>query len=231
MTNASAPQITRVITADNDPWAISTIKTLLTDPSIHIVESCLTMQSAIDRISALKPDVAIIDLDWPEDRRGGIHIMEQLGDVTTHVACFLLTYTEDFTGSLVRSTFKAGARGAYRKGRIPGDKFREIIHALARGEICVEEALITNMLTDIGVKTITPSEIAETLPRLAPREREALALLNHGLTIKEAARTMGIKVVTVTEYLDRARARFGDTMNSYQLALFAGLEGWLRQDH
>ncbi len=231
MTSASGQQITRVVIADNEPWAISTIETLLTDPSIEIVGKCSTMQEAISSISALKPNVAIIDLDWPEDRRGGIHIMEQLGDVTTHVACFLLTYTEDFTGALVQSTFKAGARGAYRKGRIPGDKFREIIHALARGETRVEEELITKMLTDIGVKTITPSEIAETLPRLAPREREALALLNHGLSIKEAAKTMRIKGVTVKDYLDRARAKFGDRMNSYQLALFAGLEGWLRQDH
>jgi DNA-binding NarL/FixJ family response regulator len=220
----------RIVVVDNDPIACQGLELMLTTPSMKVIKTCQDVDDGVAAIVSHAPEVAVVDLHWLSDDRAGLKILKQVHESGVKTACLLLTFIRVLPGIVIREAFDFGAKGFSTKRYMVGPKLPEIVREIASGNTFIEPEMITNLLTDIGVETVTYNDMVQTLPKLAPREREVLALLNHGLTVKEVARGLGITANTVKTYLQAARNKFDGKMNSYQLALFAGLQGWLPDD-
>ena len=220
----------RIIVVDNDAIVCNSLKMMLTTSSMKVIEAYRDVDEGVAAIVKHAPEVAVVDLHWLADDRAGLKILKQVHESGVRTACLLLTFVDTLPGIVIREAFDFGAKGFYRKSYMQGNNIHEVIQAIASGKTAIEPDLVNNLLRDIGVDDVTHEDMVQTLPRLSPREREVLALLNHGLSVKEVARGLGIKTNTVKYYLQTARDKFDGKMNSYQLALFAGLQGWLRDD-
>ncbi len=227
---STANQDIRIIVVDDDPIACQGLELMLTTSSMKVIKTCQDVHDGAAAIVKHAPEVAVVDLHWLGDDRAGLKILKHVHESGVKTACLLLTFIGGLPGMVIREAFDFGAKGFYRKSYMQGNNIHEVIRTIASGKTSIEPELINNLLTDIGVDDVTHEDMVQTLPRLSPREREVLALLNHGLSVKEVATGLDLKSNTVKSYLQTARDKFDGKMNSYQLALFAGLQGWLRDD-
>lgn len=230
MSSSTPNQDIRIIVVDDDPIVCQLLELMLTTSSMKVIKTCQDVHDGAAAIVKYAPEVAVVDLHWLGDDRAGLKVLKQVHESGVKTACLLLTFIGVPPGMVIREAFDFGAKGFYRKSYMEGNKLQDVIRTIASGATSIEPDLINILLTDIGVNDVTHEDVVQTLPRLSPREREVLALLNHGLSVKEVARGLGIKSNTVKSYLQIARNKFDGKMNSYQLALFAGLEGCLRDD-
>ncbi len=229
MSNTPSQDI-RIVVVDDDPIVCRGLELMLTTSSMKVIKTCQDIQDGVAAIVKHAPEVAVVDLHWLGDDRAGLKILKQVHESGVKTSCLLLTFVRILPGMVIREAFDFGAKGFYRKSYMKGNNLQDVIQTIASGTTSIEPELVNNLLTDIGVNDVTHEDMVQTLPRLSPREREVMALLNHGLSVKEVARGLGIKSNTVKYYLQTARDKFDGKMNSYQLALFAGLQGWLRDD-
>jgi DNA-binding NarL/FixJ family response regulator len=229
MSGADSDMI-RVIVVDDEYFACRAMKMLLDSSSMQVIQMHQTITDGARAILEHSPEVAVVDLRWPNDQFAGLKLLKELHEANSKTACLLFTHIADVRGFIIQEAFSYGVRGIYRKSRMDGTELTGVIMALARGETVIEPVLVSNMLNDIGAPAVTPPEIKDTLPKFTPREREVLALLNSGLAPKEVAQALGIAQNTVKGYLQDARDKFDGRMNSYQLAVYAAIHGWLQDD-
>src|ERR1700742_3796732 len=76
-------------------------------PDIRVVGEAGTASSALDRIPALRPDVAILDLRLPDG--DGVNVCRQIRSRWPEIACLMLSTTE--TDRALSDAMLAGASG------------------------------------------------------------------------------------------------------------------------
>lgn len=151
-------------------------------------------EEAIAALSALKPDVVMVDLELP-----GISGEDSIRAISALLPCtafVVLTVHED--AERVFGALQAGANGYLLKGA-SAEVIVSGIHAAHRGGAPLSPEIAGMVIRAFqkngGKKTRIP------LPSLSPRERQILELLATGMAPKEAAGELGISYETVRDYL------------------------------
>jgi DNA-binding NarL/FixJ family response regulator len=85
------PAPIRVLFADDHPAWRRTVRVLLEAPDIEIVGEAEDGAQAIDRLQALRPDVAVLDLDMPH--KDGLAVARAVRDLRLPTRTLLLTVT------------------------------------------------------------------------------------------------------------------------------------------
>ena len=200
VTPSPAPTPIRVFLLDDHDIVRRGIADLIsTDPGITVVGEARTAQEALNRIPAVRPDVAILDARLPDG--SGIDVCREIRSALPEVRCVMLTSYDD--NDALFAAVMAGASGYLLKD-IRGTSLLDAIH-IATGGSLIDPAILELLLARLR-------DGAPTDPRLAsltPQEREILDLIADGLTHRQIGERMFLAELTVKQYVSHLLHKLG----------------------
>lgn len=146
-----------------------------------------------------RPDIVILDLYEGSCRISSAQIAELAEN------CAVLVMSASVRPADVMMAIRSGANGYVAKSA-SNEALIEAMDAVTAGG----GLYLSSQLADvIHVETTSGSAGAGAPVVLAPREKEALALIAQGFTQAQAARRMAVSPATVDTYIKRIRAKLG----------------------
>ena len=206
---------------------MSPIRVLITDDHLIVREGLRLILETTDRIeivgeasdgaeclslvSALKPDVILMDLQMP--RMDGITAITHLRRDHPEIAIVILTtFNED---DLMVRGLQAGARGYLLKDT-SRENLLDTIQAAARGETLLKPEILARVLS---ARPATAASTTDSL--LTGRELEVLQAAARGERNKEIAYKLGITERTVKAHLASIYQKFSVDSRAAAVAVAA----------
>lgn len=177
---------------------------------LHIVGEAGTPAEVMGQLPLLKPDVLILDLNFPE--ANGITLLGQI--CGGWPACRVVVLTMYNHVRYAQHAMESGARGFVVKGA-PFEELLEAIRAVHRGETYICRTM-RGRLTAQKRRGRRP----DALGSLSQREFEVLVLVGNGLAMKEIAAQLGVSEKSVTTYRARVQQKL-QMKNNAELIRFA----------
>lgn len=178
----------RVVLVDDHPIWRSGVKADLGE-NFWVVGEADDATSAIEVITATKPDLVVCDLHMPNG--GGLKVARECGAMTSIV---MLTVSEQERDLL--DAVSAGANGYLIKST-PPDELRAGLWRAAQGEPVFSPALAALVMGEFR-------RLTKAMPSVSPlseREREVLQLVARGHTYKEIGGQLFIAEKTVENHV------------------------------
>jgi DNA-binding NarL/FixJ family response regulator len=170
------------------------------EPDIEIVGEAGTASSALARIPALRPDVAVLDMRLPDG--DGIEVCREMRSRMPEVACLILTSYGDDEGLF--SAVMAGAAGYVLK-QIHGTDLVTAIRTVAAGQSMLDPTAASKLMARLRDQPKKNGPLAS----LSPQERRILELIGEGLTNRQIGERMYLAEKTVKNYVSALFAKLG----------------------
>ncbi|UIX34216.1 response regulator [Streptomyces sp. GQFP] len=194
----------RVFLLDDHEVVRRGVRDLLNDePDITVVGEAGTVEQALVRVPALRPQVAVLDVRLPDG--DGVTVCRELRSRMPELACLMLTSFDDEEALL--DSIMAGASGYVLK-QIQGSDLVSAVRTVARGQSLLDASATAKLMTRLR-EGQQPAEEPETLPGLTIREREILALIGEGLTNRQIGQRLFLAEKTVKNHISRLLAKLG----------------------
>ncbi|MET9746871.1 response regulator transcription factor [Streptomyces ardesiacus] len=194
----------RVFLLDDHAVVRRGVHDLLDDePDITVVGEGATVEQALVRVPALRPDVAVLDVRLPDG--DGVTVCRELRSVLPDLACLMLTSFDDEEALL--DSIMAGAAGYVLK-QIEGSDLVAAVRTVARGQSLLDPSATARLMARLrgGPKQ---EEEPDALPGLTERERDILALIGEGLTNRQIGQRLYLAEKTVKNHISRLLAKLG----------------------
>jgi DNA-binding NarL/FixJ family response regulator len=178
-----------------------------------IVGSAYDVDTAIEEIRGLEPDVVLIDVHMPDG--GGIVVVEGVGETNPEVKFLALSVSdqaEDVIGMI-----RAGARGYVTKTIEPGD-LADAVRRIDAGDAVFSPRLAGFVLDAFA--GVMPTEDDPELDQLTTREKDVLRLIARGFAYKQVARKLNISIKTVETHVSSVLRKL-QLSNRHELARWA----------
>jgi DNA-binding NarL/FixJ family response regulator len=185
--------MTSVVVVDDHSLFRSGVKAELGD-RVTIVGDAHDVASAVARISALQPDVVLLDVHLPGG--GGAAVIEGVRALSLNTA-FLALSVSDAAEDVI-GVIRAGARGYVTK-TITADELVSAIEQVAAGD-AVFSPRLAGFVLDAFSSTADAAADPE-LDLLTAREHDVLRLIARGYTYKEIATRLTIGSRTVETHV------------------------------
>ncbi|MEU2868628.1 response regulator transcription factor [Streptomyces olivoreticuli] len=163
-----------------------------------------TIDHALARGPALRPDVAVLDVRLPDG--DGITVCRELRSRMPGLACLMLTSFDDDDALL--DAIMAGAAGYVLK-QIKGSDLVAAIRTVASGQSMLDPATTTRLMSSLRGDHEDKEPEDERLAELSPRERDILALIGDGLTNRQIGKELFLSEKTVKNHISRLLAKLG----------------------
>lgn len=197
----------RVLLVDDQPLLRSAFRALLDlEDDLEVVAEAGDGAQAVALAREHLPDVALVDIQMPGV--DGIEATRCIAADPALAGVHVVMLTSYGFDEYVLDALRAGAAGFLVKDVLPED----LLHAVrvaARGDALLAPAL-TRRLIDRYVRGPAPGRApvgASALASLTDREREAVALVAHGLSNDEVAARMVISPLTAKTHVNRAMTK------------------------
>ncbi|MEU8845635.1 response regulator transcription factor [Streptomyces sp. NPDC048564] len=195
----------RVFLLDDHEVVRRGVHDLLDDePDITVVGEAATVEQALVRVPALRPDVAVLDVRLPDG--DGVTVCRELRSQMPDLACLMLTSFDDEEALL--DSIMAGAAGYVLK-QIQGSDLVSAVRTVARGQSLLDASATTKLMARLRGGGQQPAEEPEMLPGLTDREREILELIGEGLTNRQIGQRLYLAEKTVKNHISRLLAKLG----------------------
>ncbi|MEU9044778.1 MULTISPECIES: response regulator transcription factor [unclassified Kitasatospora] len=171
------------------------------EPDLRVVGEAGTVEQALARVPALRPDVAVPDMRLPDGE--GVTVCRELRSRMPEPACLMLTSFDD-EEALVDSIM-AGAAGYVLK-QISGTDLVSAVRMVASGQSMLDPGATTRLMARLRGDATTQ---APALPQLTAREQEILALIGEGLTNRQIGQRLHLAEKTVKNRISRLIAKLG----------------------
>jgi DNA-binding NarL/FixJ family response regulator len=186
------------------------------EPDITVVGEAGTAASALARIPALHPDVAILDVRLPDG--DGVSVCRDIRSaVSPPPACLMLTsYSDD---EALFGAIMAGAAG-YLLKQVTGVDLVGAVRTIAAGGSLLDPRATAVVLERLR-KGEEPSD-----PRyasLSPQEKRILSLIADGLTNRQIGAELFLAEKTVKNYVSSLLHKLGFTRRTEAAVYAAGL--------
>ncbi|WP_018504384.1 response regulator [Parafrankia discariae] len=202
----------RVFLLDDHEIVRRGIREMLEDSGdIEVVGEASTAASALRRIPAARPDVAVLDARLPDG--SGIEVCREIRSAQPAVGCLILTSYDD--DDALFAAIMAGASG-YLLKQIRGNDLVGAIRTIAAGRSLLDPAVTQKVLARLRDE---PAE-DEQLAALGSRERQILRLIAEGMTNRQIAGCVHLSEKTVKNYVSAILGKLGLTSRT-QAAVFA----------
>jgi DNA-binding NarL/FixJ family response regulator len=169
------------------------------DDSIEVLGEAADVDSAVERIAALRPEVVLLDVHLPGGAGGGgaevIRRSVALLEATRFLALRVSDSAEDVVGVI-----RAGARGYITKGS-SGAEVSAAVAKVAGGDAVFSPRLAGFVLDAFGAVAGEQAVAEDELDRLSVREREVMRLIARGYAYKEVASELFISIKTVETHV------------------------------
>jgi DNA-binding NarL/FixJ family response regulator len=184
---------------------------LETEPDIEVVGEAGTAASALARIPALRPDVAVLDVKLPDG--DGVSVCREIRSRMPEVNCLMLTSFDDKQALL--DAVMAGASGYVIK-QIRGSDLVSAVRTVAAGQSMLDPLAASQLMARLRDRTAK----ADPLAALTPQERRILELIGEGLTNRQIGERMFLAEKTVKNYTSALFVKLGMTRRT-QAAAYA----------
>jgi DNA-binding NarL/FixJ family response regulator len=169
------------------------------DDSIEVLGEAADVDSAVEQVASLAPEVVLLDVHLPGGSGGGgaevIKRSSALLDTTRFLALSVSDSAEDVVGVI-----RAGARGYITKTS-SGSEVSRAVASVAGGDAVFSPRLAGFVLDAFGAVTGEQAVADDELDRLSAREREVMRLIARGFSYKEVAAELFISVKTVETHV------------------------------
>jgi DNA-binding NarL/FixJ family response regulator len=194
----------RVFLVDDHPIVRRGFQLLLgMEPGMMVCGEADSSPAALQKIIALKPDVAIIDLSLKGS--GGLELIKQLR--AQGLKLKLLVFTMRDEAIYAERALRAGADGYITKEE-GTEKAIEAIRLLMQGKRYVSEKVAEKMMdTLVGGNPGAQGAVQS----LSDRELEVLELIGRGLGSREIAEKLHLSIKTVESHREHLKAKLGLT--------------------
>ena len=197
--------MTRVIVADDDDlMRAGLIELLGADGTIEIVGQAANGREAVERITRLDPDVALMDVRMPD--LDGIAATEELGRTAPRTRVLVLTTFEQ--DDYIFGALRAGASGFLLKRARP-EELIAAVHTVAAGDALLSPSVTRRVIDRLAGQPIPDLAAASKLRELTPREREVLDLVARGLSNRAVAEALVVEESTVRTHVKRILGKLG----------------------
>lgn len=187
---------TKIVLADDHPLLRKALKDLLEkENDFAIVGEAGDGQEAVKLVTEASPDVVIMDISMPN--LDGLQATQQIKARCPNVAVLVLTvHTDD---ECILEILQAGAAGYIIKSAF-GDEVVQAIRAVVTGEMVLSPSIGQRLLKQAARYPTRPI-LLEAGEKLSTRELEVFKLTARGLSNKDIAIALGIKLRTVKGHL------------------------------
>jgi DNA-binding NarL/FixJ family response regulator len=167
---------------------------------IKVVGEAGTASSALARIPALRPDVAVLDVRLPDG--DGVTVCREIRSQMPEVACLMLTSFAD--DDALMDAVMAGAAGYVLK-QIRGTDLVGAVRTVATGQSMLDPRAASQLMARLRGQ----SSKQDPLAGLTPQERRILELIGDGLTNRQIGEKMFLAEKTVKNYISALFAKLG----------------------
>jgi DNA-binding NarL/FixJ family response regulator len=170
------------------------------EPDIVVVGEAGTAESALARIPALRPDVAVLDVRLPDG--DGVSVCRDIRSRMPEVACLMLTSFGD--DDALFDAIMAGAAGYVLK-QIRGTDLVGAVRTVAAGRSLLDPEAASRVMRRMRDQAAK----ADPLAALTGQERKILELIGEGLTNRQIGERMYLAEKTVKNYVSALFAKLG----------------------
>lgn len=170
------------------------------DGDLQVVGEASTVAEAMQRVPAVRPDVAVLDVRLPDG--SGIEVCRDLRAADPNLRCLMFTSFNDDEALL--DAIVAGASG-YMLKEVRGGDLAESVRRVASGETLLDPHATARVIDRLR----NPPPQDERLSSLSPQEQRILALLADGLTNRQIAEQMFLAEKTVKNYVSNLLMKLG----------------------
>jgi len=169
-------------------------------PDITVVGEAGTAASALARIPALRPDVAVLDVRLPDG--DGVSVCRDIRSSMPGVACLMLTSFGD--DEALFDAIMAGAAGYVLK-QIRGTDLVGAVRTVASGKSLLDPEAASRVMSRMRDQAAR----ADPLAGLTGQERRILELIGEGMTNRQIGAEMFLAEKTVKNYVSALFAKLG----------------------
>jgi DNA-binding NarL/FixJ family response regulator len=194
----------RVVIADDQQLIRAGFRSLLeSEPDIDVVGEAATGEAVVERVSALRPDVVLMDIRMPDG--DGLwateHIVADPLLAGTHIVIVTTFELDEYVARAIR----AGASGFLVKDTEPVELIRAV-RVVAAGDALLSPSVTRRLLERVG-GTLRDAPDSARLGVLTEREREVLGLVGLGLTNEEIGRELFLSPLTAKTHVSRIMSK------------------------
>ena len=186
---------------------------LAEEPDITVVGEAGTAASALARIPALRPRVAVLDVRLPDG--DGVSVCREIRSTLPETTCLMLTsYGDD---QALFGAIMAGAAGYVLK-ETAGSDLVSAVRTVASGGSTLDASMVQRV---IGRLREQPAP--DPLSALSDQEKRVLELVGEGLTNRQIAERMFLAEKTVKNYVSSLLTKLGMHRRTQAAAFVARL--------
>ncbi|MBF8187020.1 response regulator transcription factor [Nonomuraea sp. K274] len=184
------------------------------EDDIEVVGEAGTAESAIARIPALQPDVAVLDVRLPDGN--GVDVCREVRSRLPELACLMLTSFAD--DDALFDAVMAGASGYVLK-QIHGSDLVGAVRTVASGQSLLDPQTTAAMLQRLRDQAARKDPLAA----LTEQERHILDLIGEGLTNRQIGERLFLAEKTVKNYVSNLLSKLNMQRRTQAAALSARL--------
>jgi DNA-binding NarL/FixJ family response regulator len=224
MTETEFPEhVIKVFLLDDHELVRVGVKDFLeTQPDIRVIGEASTASSALARIPALRPDVAILDVRLPDG--DGVSVCREIRSQVPEVACLMLTSFEN--DQALFDAVMAGAAGYVLK-QILGTDLIGAVRTVAAGQSMLDPQAASRLMARMR----NAANQHDPLEGLTSQERRLLELIGEGLTNRQIGERMHLAEKTVKNYASVLFRKLGMERRAQAAAFAAHIFGDQRDEH
>ena len=188
---------------------------------LEVVGEAGTAAEALQRVPAVRPDVAVLDVRLPDGN--GIEVCRELRAANPDLRCMMLTSYDDDEALL--DAIVAGASGYVLKEVRAADIVTSV-RRIAAGESLLDPHATARIIERLR----NPPPEDQRLASLSPQEQRILALLADGMTNRQIAHEMFLAEKTVKNYVSNLLTKLGMARRT-EAAVYAARHAERREQH
>ena len=193
------------------------VKDLLeAEADIEVIGEAGTASSALARIPALQPDVAVLDVRLPDG--DGVSVCREIRSLMPEVACLMLTSFGD--DEALFDAVMAGAAGYVLK-QIRGTDLVGAVRTVATGQSMLDPRAASQLMARLRDESAKKDPLAG----LTGQERRILELIGQGMTNRQIGEHLFLAEKTVKNYVSALFAKLGMERRTQAAAYAARIFG------
>ena len=194
---------TDVLIADDEPDVVLSVRRAVEEsPRLRVVAEAGDGQVAWERISALHPNIAIIDIGMPHI--DGIALTRKIRQHGLPTDVILLTVCDE--KSMFDTALALGVKG-YLLKHYTGTEIRTCVEAVADGQHCASPPVVSHIINKTSLAARSAADAA--LETLTLQEAAVYRRIEQHKSSKEIASDLGISVRTVDTHRSNICRKLG----------------------
>lgn len=206
---------TEVLIADDEPEVVVSVRLALEEsPRLRVVAEAGDGNVAWERLRALRPNIAIIDIGMPHI--DGIALTRRIRQHGLPTDVILLTVCDEKT--MFDTALELGVKG-YLLKHYTGTEIRTCVEAVADGQHCASPPVVSHIINKSRLAAQSAADAA--LETLTLQEAAVYRRIQQHKSSKEIANDLGISVRTVDTHRSNICRKLG-LHGNYGLHKYAG---------